>query len=79
LLLALLASMDCYLLPAFFLFLAAKECQAVAKLHCLKAHIISSGLHYVLQVLPSSLLGAVFGLVCHNAHKQQPLHMHDAQ
>jgi hypothetical protein len=25
----------------------------------------------VLQVLPSSLLGAVFGLVCHNAHKQQ--------
>jgi hypothetical protein len=29
----------------------------------------------VLQVLTSSLLGAVFGLVCHNAHKQQPLYM----
>jgi hypothetical protein len=64
LLLALLASMGCYChpLPAFFL--AAKECQTVAKLHCLKVYIIYSGLRYVLQVLPSSLLGAVFGLVC---------------
>jgi hypothetical protein len=39
------------------------------------ARASSNRLHCVLQVLPSSLLGAVFGFVCHNTHKQQPLHI----
>ena len=68
LLLPLLASKGCYPLPTCFL--AVTECLVVAKHHCLKVRIINR-LRYVLQVLPSSLLGAV--RVCHNAHKQQIL------
>ena len=67
-LLPLLASKGCYPLPTCFL--AVTERLVVANHHCLKVRIINR-LRYVLQVLPSSLLGAV--RVCHNAHKQQIL------
>jgi hypothetical protein len=75
LLLPLLASKGCYSLPTCFLavtnrVLSGSETSPFGGAH----HAPSNRLRYVLQVLPSSLLGAVcFELVYHNVRKQQIL------